>query len=48
MTAREIVTGDEEDMSRLSLRLILEHQLMALDKPILNDNLEEFKTGETK
>ena len=48
MTIDEIVTGDEGDISRLSLRLILEHMLESLNKPILNNNLEEFRIGETK
>jgi hypothetical protein len=40
MTRDEIVTGDEGDDSLLSLRWIIKHQLEALDKPILTDELE--------
>jgi len=40
MTIDEIVTGDEGDDSLLSLRWIMKHQLDALDKPILTDELE--------
>ena len=45
ITIDEIVTGDEGDMSLFSLRVILEHMLESLNKPILNDNLEEYKNG---
>jgi len=40
MTTDEIVTGDEGDDSLISLKWILEHQLEALEKPILTDELE--------
>ncbi len=43
MTVEEIVTGDEGDMSCFSLRLILEHMLESLNKPILTDNLKEYR-----
>ncbi len=35
MTIDEIVTGDEGEDSLISLKWILEHQLEALEKPIL-------------
>jgi len=40
MTIDEIVVGDEGQDSLISLKWILEHQLEALNKPILN---EEYK-----
>ncbi len=40
MTIDEIVTGDEGEASLVSLKWILENQLKALDKPILEYELE--------
>ena len=40
MTVDEIVTGDEGEDSLESLKWILEHQLEALEKPILNCEIE--------
>ena len=40
MTIDEIVTGDEGIESLKSLKWILEHQLEALEKPILNCEIE--------
>ena len=43
ITTDEIITGDEDKDSLLSLKWILEHMLEALDKPILNyENLTEI------
>lgn len=41
MTINEIVTGDEGTDSLISLKWILEHQLEALEKPILNNEIED-------
>lgn len=40
MTVDEIVTGDEGEDSSVSLKWILEHQLEALNKPILEYETE--------
>jgi hypothetical protein len=41
MTIDEIVTGDEGEDSLKSLKWILEKQLEALKKPILNNEIED-------
>lgn len=46
MTLDEIVSGEEGMDSLRSLRWILEHQLKALDKPILSDKYEDGKYKE--
>jgi hypothetical protein len=50
MTIDEIVTGDEGDDSLISLKWILEHQLEALEKPILQCEITDgiFKEIETE
>lgn len=45
MTIDEIVTGDEGKDSLVALKWILEHQLEALNKPILK---HEYKNGQYK
>ena len=50
MTRDPIVVGDEGDDSLVSLKWVLEHQLEALEKPILTDELEnsQYKELETE
>ncbi len=50
MTVDEIVTSDGGDNPLVCLKWILEHQLEALDKPILTDELEngQYKELETE
>jgi len=43
MTVDEIVTGDEGSDSLVSLKWILEHQLEALNKPILNKDFQKIE-----
>jgi hypothetical protein len=40
MTVDEIVTGDDGEESLIALKWILEHQLEALNKPILTNELK--------